>query len=215
MRENAVAVFLAELGLDGGIVRAEEESHLLVLLDFALNGSVEVLEPAVLLAHRIVRAADVNADGVRGKAAHYLVDARLEGRDGAQVGNTGGGIVAEGEPAGNVEAAMARENLGKGCLVLWKVFPALESIAHGEAHESRPPAVAAAVQGGPPALVVDGNGGEMQRLEQFLKPGVAFWMLAPVYLKAQIGPSAADFHYRENEAQAIAKAAHRDDAEFG
>ena len=64
-------------------------------------------------------------------------------------------------------------------------------------------------------MVVDGDGGEMQRLEQFLKPGVAFWMLAPVYLKAQIGPSAADFHYRENEAQAIAKAAHRDDAEFG
>ena len=64
-------------------------------------------------------------------------------------------------------------------------------------------------------MVVDGDGGEMQRLEQFLKPGVAFWMLAPVYLKGQIGPSAADFHYRENEAQAIAKAAHRDDAEFG
>ena len=64
-------------------------------------------------------------------------------------------------------------------------------------------------------MVVDGDGGEMQRFEQFLKPGVAFWMLAPVYLEAQIGPSAADFHYRENEAQAIAKAAHRDDAEFG
>lgn len=145
MRENAVAVFLAELGLDGGIVRAEEESHLLVLLDFALNGSVEVLEPAVLLAHRIVRAADVDADGVRGKAAHYLIDASLQGRDGSQMGDTRGGIVAEREPAGNVEAAMARENLGKGCLVLRQVVAALESVAHGEAHETRPPAVSAAV----------------------------------------------------------------------
>ena len=49
------------------IIRAKEETHLLVLLDFALNGRVEVLESAVLLAHRIVRAADVDADGVRGK----------------------------------------------------------------------------------------------------------------------------------------------------
>ena len=169
----------------------------------------------MLLAHRIVRAADVDADGVRGKAAHYLVDASLQGREGSQMGDTGGGIVAEGESAGNVEAAMARENLGKGCLVLRQVVAALESIAHGEAHETRPPAVSAAVQDGPPALVVDGDGGEMQRLEQFLKPSVAFRMLAPVYLEAQIGPSAADFHYRENEAQAIAKAAHRDDAKFG
>ena len=68
LRENAVAVFLAEFGLDGGIIRAKEESHLLVLLDFALNGSVEILESAVLLAHRIVRAADVDADGMGGQS---------------------------------------------------------------------------------------------------------------------------------------------------
>ena len=40
-------------------------------------------------------------------------------------------------------------------------------------------------------------------------------MLGPVYLKAQRGLSVADFYNREEEAQAIAQAAHGDDANVG